>query len=362
MAAWVSKLVGVFGKQPAPLSEEPWEVTCGCGQVYKGMRTASPQQLECQNCDERILIYPLSVYPPLPGGRRTLASVPKSTAPSSTAVPSGGVTNLVSLESPVPSTARMERLVSPQPPRSALLTPLRVVSLLMLVIVGTTIVWKMKDHRRLQAEADFAQQADAGFAALEAGDFFEAETAFQAAAHAADLLQLEHGRSQQVRQYARELKAINQLANYSPGEIFERGEAMLQTESAEECERELLRLMEDRWTIFSGEILKRPDDSGEMRVVYDLPIIHHGSPSVYRDDSPLLSEWLANQDRKAVVLATRWKSCRKIDGAWVIQMDPEATFLWSHLDTLRPSGLMIEGDDPAVIDLLQQQSQMLGLE
>src|SRR5262245_57245230 len=72
MRAWLSRITQAFVRDRRP-PEEHFSVECRCGERHQGIRTEQPQQLICPVCENRVFIFPRSVYPPIKSRSRSAA-------------------------------------------------------------------------------------------------------------------------------------------------------------------------------------------------------------------------------------------------------------------------------------------------
>ena len=270
----------------------------------------------------------------------------------------------------------------------SLFTPLRLVVLSLLTVVGLTGWWQWDRSARSSAAADFKIEADAGTAALQKGNHVEAEQHFRLAANAADRLQRTDSVAEQARQKHRQLTALNSLLSRSLLELIEAARAARLRENALAAESEFANLHAGRWLVLQGDVTPPTTPNASKTVlweqqvqIFDEPLILTASPSVFSKISATLSlpttptdapaesvtsvsSALNDLGQREVLFSAQVESLRwdAEKGAWVLTLKSSSVFLWTDYDLLLAIGLPPDElhTEAQLRAMLAEQSRWIG--
>lgn len=388
MSGWLSRAKEAFSGREAEAAPEPVEIACPCGRSVKATRRASFQRVFCKGCGEPFFLLPLDVYPrPVMKVRK----VKPSPAEPATNMPASGKSQAVATAPTRPSVDIQAELSKFLVKVRAQFTPLRLIVLSLLVVIGWTGWWQWDRAARSHAKDDFDVSTKAGTAALQKPDFVEAAQHFDRAAHAADLLRRSDPAAEQARQRFRQLTAINSLLTRSMLELLEAAQATRQKEHVAAAEAEFLNLHAGRWLVLQSEITPTADSAAspvspwEHRIqvrddtlwlIATLPVFAkvkspttpNSAPaadvSIPPDSQPQNAVTLNNLGQREVLFAVQVESLKwnADKSAWVLTLKPSSGFLWTDYDLLLAAGL---GQDELHTEaqlrgLLLEQSRWIG--
>ena len=193
MSGWLSRAKGAFGGREAESVPEPIEIACPCGRRIEATRRPGFQRVLCKECGEPFFLLPLDVYPrPVMKIRKVKPPKPavRTKSPSSTpdAKPTGKPRAKTESLPSRPSIDLQKTLTVWTGKVRAQFTPLRLIMLCLLTVVGLTGWWQWNRAAQSGAETDFRAATEAGEAALQKKEFVEAARQFDRAADAANIL------------------------------------------------------------------------------------------------------------------------------------------------------------------------------
>lgn len=387
MSGWLSRAKGAFGGREAESAPEPIEIACPCGRKVEATRRRDFQRVLCKGCGEPFFLLPLDVYP------RPVMKVRKVKPPKSdTKTKSAPAQPDAKTEAaPVRPSIDLQKDLSVFASRvRAQFTPLRMIVLSLLVVIGLTGWWQWTRAARSGAELDFKTASEAGQAALRKKDFVEAAQHFARAAHAADILQRHDVPAEQVRQRFRQLTAINSLLTRSLTDLLESAKAGRLKGDTAAVESEFSSLHAGRWVVLQSEVAPASEPSNpqsasvwEQRVQMDgesflltgsLPIfskVPATLPSLAPPDGnaapeaqPQLVLGLNDLGQREVLFAAQVESL-KWNGAqsvWVLTLQSSSGFLWTDFDLLEPTGLQPDElrTEPQLRAMLLEQGRWIG--
>lgn len=279
-------------KAPAPAIAVPFEVTCLCGTVARGLRQPRHQVLTCAGCGRRVFILPLSPY---------LADA--LTAP------------------PAPTPHPSPRARSPwhRPLLAALLTLLAAAA-----ILTALLPYLLHLTFPQPAPRTFADYMHAGQRALAQGKFQSAARELRTAwgwqnAHR-DEVSLAQRR--QLTQLYRQADLLSDLLSESLEEILRHAADLIR--DPEEWRREFAKRYKGKAVVFDAEV--RPDPARQFQLDY----------VVFQDDRPAqleltdvqLLHLLPLQKPERLLIGLR---LARVDleagGVWVIRFEPDSGVL-----------------------------------
>ena len=385
MSGWFSRAKEALGGRAAPPEPEPIELPCPCGRKVEALRREKFQRVLCKTCGEPFFVLPFDVYPrpvlkrPRPAKQKQPASPAKSEKPSVAETPAKPAVDVkVVLQK---AAVRMR----------SLFTPLRVIVVSLLIVIGGTGWWQWGRAARSLAEVDFKAALDEGQDKLQKKEFATADIAFAKAASAADVLERHDHHAEQARQWHRELTAINSQLQRTPIEILKTASETAKTAGPAAAESEFLNLNSGRWVVLHSEI--SPSAAGgsvtpwEQRVQLGTDsLIMTASLSVFGKVTgstvavpasllPMPNEvvvapatavaFVNDLGQREVLFAAQVESLRwdATASAWRLTLKPESGFLWVNFDLLSAAGLTPDElrTEAQLKSLLADQARWMGV-
>lgn len=399
MSGWLSRAKGAFGGREAEISPEPIEIACPCGRKVEALRRRDFQRVLCKNCGEPFFLLPLDVYPrPVMKVRKV-----KPPKPDLKKKPAAGTKSPPAQPDPKTATAPTRPSIDLRKDLSIVggrvrrqFTPLRLMVLSLLAVIGLTGWWQWTRAARSGAEFDFKTANEAGLAAIQKKDFVEAAQQFARAANAVDLLQRHDVSAEQARQRFRQLTAINSLLQRSLVEVLKAAKDGRQKGEFAAVESEFASLHAGRWVVLESEVTpaSSPSDPAtvsvwEQRVQFDgEALVLTGSLSIFAkvlappsplsapdgnaapDAQPQFMFALNDLGQREVLFAAQVESLKwnAAQSVWVLTLKSSSGFLWTDYDLLQPTGLQPDErptepnlrSEPQVRALLLEQSRWIG--
>ena len=387
MSSWLSRAKGALSGREANVAPEPIEFACPCGRKVEAVRHSAFQRVLCNGCGEPFFLLPLDVYPrPVMKIRKVkslkTAETSKSKSPDKSAEPVEAATKPAAVD----VQAKRKAVVAKVRSR---FTPLRLIVLCLLAVIGLTGWWQWNRAARSSAEVEFKTATAAGTAALQKPDFVEAALHFGRAAEAADVLQRTDVAAEKARQRFRQLTALNSLLTRSLFEVVESARATRLREDVRAAESEFAILHTGRWVVLQSEVVPPADPAiaktvlWEQRIqIFDEPLFLIASPPVFSkvqanshlpaatpdsataDAPPSSVSALNDLGQREVMFAVQVESL-KWDvqrGAWVLNLKSSSGFLWTDYDLLLAAGLPPDElhTEAQLRALLTEQSRWIG--
>lgn len=359
MSGWLSRAKEALSGREAEVPPEPVEIACPCGRKVEATRRPTFQRVLCKGCGEPFFLLPLDVYP------RPVMKVRKVKPPKTaetTKTKSSGKSATATAEAP--ATPRIDlhaELATALTKVRTQFTPLRIIVLSLLAVIGLTGWWQWDRSARSSAEVDFKTATEAGMAALQKPDWIEAAQHFGRAAAAADLLHRTDAPAEQARQRFRQLTALNSMLTRSLLELIEAAKATRLRENALAAESEFANLHAGRWLVLQSEItpLAAPATSPgvlwEQRIqLFDESLILTASlpvfakvqatssvPAATPDAPPVVMPAVNDLGQREIVFAAQVESLKwdVEKTAWVLTLKSSTGFLWTDYDLLLVAGL-----------------------
>lgn len=384
MSGWLTAATNAFRKK----SEAPpqtFEIRCGCGKIVAGERLRAEQMIVCPACKTSLLIFPASVYPllraPLPkkvlkAARATAGDAPVTTArQSETAAPADVARSrrrpvasvagekIANVQAPETAPGRLRRSFGPENldrMRRRLLTPLRMVMLCVVLVIGAT-VWWISHLRALDRARDvLANVPKIADESLEEGNSAEAARQFARLGKAVDVLGRDDSQSHRWRQLARETAAISDLATSPLHDIVQ--EAADAETSPEGWSNAFRVNYRDGWVVIDAPVRRSNGGAEGVRYEIDFPLVAGEHRGKLMAEIPALEKVLAEKGAATrVIFAGQLADCRLSsdrEPIWQIELRPETGFLWASAETYRLAGLP---DDAETLKVLDSQSRLLGI-
>jgi hypothetical protein len=262
---------------------------------------------------------------------------------------------------------------------------LRLIVASLVAVIGITGWWQWSRAARSSADLDFQAATEAGEAALQKQDFFEARTQYARAAEAADTLQRHDVPAEQARQRARQLTAILSPMNRSLAEILEGAKTRRAAGDIASVEGEFASLHAGRWMALETSVTPDSAAAGPWEqsvTIDDETLVLTGSlsifakvpatsspPSVLPDNAnpnapPHLLLELNDLGQRPILLAAqveslKWNAERS---AWLLTLKPSSALLWSDYELLVTTGLQDSElrTEQQLRALLHEQARWIG--
>jgi hypothetical protein len=389
MSGWLSRAKSAFGGREAEISPEPIEIACPCGCKVEAMRRRDFQRVLCKNCGEPFFLLPLDVYPrpvmkvrkfkpPKPDVKKKSASVAKTSTAQTASAPSRPTIDLGKNLSAFGTQVRNQ------------FTPLRLMVLSLVAVIGLTGWWQWNRAARSAAELDFKAAMELGQAALQKKAFVEAAEHFALAARAVDVLGQHDVPAEQARQLYRQLTVINSLMNPSLIELLISAKEGRAKGEVAAIESEFASLHAGRWIVLQSEATPATEPAKsakasiwEQRLQLDgETLLLTGSLSIFSKvraptsplaapegnavpDAPLEQAIVLNDlGQREVLFAAQAESLKwnKDDSVWVLKLKSSTGCLWTDYDLLVEIGLPPDDlhNEPHLRALLLEQSRWIG--
>lgn len=393
MPNWLSAAKRAFQNQP-PKEPERFEIRCGCETLVTGLRTREPQQVTCPSCMHVLLVFPESLYPlpkPLkpkpvktaekgkgarPGASQALAS-PAATAAERK--PSGrpeaeGATAATVAEPAAPTESALRRSLLQSSERitqvrKAVLnrrhfTPLRMVVLVMCLVLGLTGYWMVRRRAREQATQTLTEALKAGRKALDEDDLLSAGSEFRRAAAALDVLRQTDATARSTRQTARELTAINGLADKSLRDLLAEGAETARAGNAESWKDIFRSSYHGNWLVLDTVVTPLPVENPRepTEFLIDLPVSSGENQLLLHLKSSEFEGVERDGRPRRMVLAVQLRDCirdAERPNVWRLMLDEKTPFLWTDANLLQRIGWPREA---ALEQLIREQAQWAGVE
>ncbi len=395
MSGWLSRAKGAFGGREAEIALEPIEIACPCGRKVEATRRRDFQRVLCKNCGEPFFLLPLDVYPrPVMKVRKVKPTKPDpktKSAPPKSEAKSEAKSDAKTEVAPAQPGIDLQKDLSIFAGRvRAQFTPLRMIVLSLLVVIGLTGWWQWARATRSDAELVFKTASEAGQVALQKKAFVEAAEHFLRAADAADILQRHDVPAEQVRQRFRQLTAINSLMTRSLTDLLEAAKAGRLKGDFAAVESEFASLHAGRWVVLQSEVMPASEPADpktvsvwEQRVQMDgesflltgsLPIFSKvpATPptpvpldgNAAPDAPPQLVLGLNDLGQREVLFAAQVESLKwnGAESVWVLKLKSTSGFLWTDFELLEPTGFQPDElrTEPQLRAMLLEQGRWIG--
>lgn len=332
-----------------------WEKTCLCGQVMQGERAEGMLQLQCQECQRKHLILPISTYPE---PQRVRKKRKRKEGPPVTAIATqqlGRLTKVLQIGLRTFLLALQRKLINLLKSIWQAFTPLRiaVLALTVVLLIGTSVIWRQQSRESaVRTLREAVALADEAFAAEQWGT---AATEYHRAAEAIVYLNRTDPLALEVLQKHRELDAFDQICQLSLAEILK--EAGRPGQSITDWERFFRLQVADKW-LFSEGWLTPVDFAGQPGLRQVIPL----------EEGTIVIEWPASELSDAtelsghLLLAGQYAQIERSDLPgidWIVRM--KSPFLCCYEQTARRLGFELESPwmpEESLLQLLQRQRQL----
>ena len=364
MSSWLSRAKEALSGREAVVAPEPIEFACPCGRKVEATRRSTFQRVLCQECGEPFFLLPLDVYPrPVMKVRKVKPSKSAEPAQSKSSGKSAAPAEAAPKRAAIDLQAKRQAVVAKA---RRLVTPLRLIVLSLLAVIGLTGWWQWNRSARSAADLDFKTATAAGMEALQKPDFVEAAQHFGRAAAAADLLKRTDVAAEQARQRFRQLTALNSLLTRSLFEVVESARATRLRDNVLAAESEFANLHAGRWVVLQSEVSPPADPTiatavaWEQRIqIFDEPLFLTATLPVFSKvqatsllpaaspDAPLANapppsvSALNDLGQREVMFAAQVESLKwnAEKAAWVLTFKSSSGFLWTDYGLLLAAGL-----------------------
>ena len=365
MSSWLTRAKEALSGREAEAPLESIEIACPCGRHFEAARRRAFQRVLCKTCGEPFFLLPIDVYP-RPVMKVRKVKPPKSVEPTKSKPIGKSTTASESAPFSPPVTARID--VQAQSAATVAkvrtqFTPLRLIVLSLLAVVGLTGWWQWDRAARTSAVIDFKTATEAGMAALEKANFVEAAQHFRVAADAVDRLQRTDPAAEQARQKFRQLTALNSLLTRSLSELIEAARATRLRDNVLAAESEFANLHAGRWLVLQGDVTPPTSPPASSAVLWEQQIQIFDEPLILTASSPVFSKIqaasslpAATSDAQAesstasvlndlgqceILFAAQVESLKwNVEkAAWVLTLKSSSGFLWTDYDLLIVAGL-----------------------
>lgn len=379
MPNWLTKASGALSRQTEEVPQT-FQLTCECSEKHNGQRKTRPQRIICQTCGAALFVLPKNVYPPpkarparKAGRKRRRADGPPtgpglpSTQDMAAAVRRGMIGVAGGLGSGLGAAGRAVRQQTTSAVAASarsvrgFFSPFRLVLAGMALMLLATGYLAIQAHSRELARESFREGLEAGQAALAQDDLLAARNHFAAAATAVETLDTHDAQSNLVRQLHRETTAMTNLAPGSLFEMLEEGESAQKKNGDITWEDFFRSRYEGSWFVLQAPVRR---DGSSFVLDFRYTIGADRRRVTVRADVSDFDRVSTEGDAANVLFAAPVIGCELTDAQdeWIVTLDGEEGFLWSHLDNLRPLGFFNSEwvDEEEIAALLDAQTELLG--
>ncbi len=455
MASWFNW----GGSKTVRSNEKPLRHVCRCGLAKDVIRADQIQRLTCSACGELGILLPRDVYlgsgpqaetgpsqpaQPTPKTRSSRPGAARSRRANTTA----GRARPASNDTTKPTTASKSNTTPPQParklksesppkavaepaepaeplvtrrgiqsessyaPHRRRVTPFRLVAVSMLVVIGLTGWWSVRQYRLSRDAGQLGEWTRKGLESFESGAFTVAAADLGRAADVLDRLGRDDPVAAMIRQRSREAEAAGGVVSESLVEILDTADRIGQSGSADAWQSQFDRDHRGRWIVMqsilepqqlpmsaagAGAGLDEREGKPEpvvggfeaefpfavgdrlVRLVGRLPDLallpDWGDPAKGSSDDPIKDP--ANEGPLPVIFAAQLEAIH-LDSdtdTWRIELTAGTSFLWSDIGSLRHLGFLSGTNPDADLDvnlvdnwaerqisrILKLQAQAIGL-
>ncbi|MEZ6057621.1 MAG: hypothetical protein R3C01_13050 [Planctomycetaceae bacterium] len=251
-------------------------------------------------------------------------------------------------------------------------TPLRLVALALVVTIVSLVAWMVHRNHVEHALSVLRPSAEAGLVAFEKGDLKEAEEKLLVAVKALDLLEQDDLFARQTRQAYREATASHGLLWGDVLSILDDAEAATEVAAKErkiaaqqprepgeefnpppldeKWRSRFSGLHQGRWVLFESPIVEQQvtdrqestgtlmtDRGGRFRVEVGFAVGKKPRRVEVWADLPDFNRLTPEQRSQSVIFAGQLSRCELSfdESTWIIELDPQSSFLWAGTDTYR---------------------------
>lgn len=357
-----------------------YDLECECGSRISGQRSATSKQVNCPDCHTTLFILPTNVYPATPsvdsdviggsfGNRLRVViteAIPllgrQSAAPKT--APSRPDSKKKKPRKDDESQPAPRRWTIPRPsiprfnPIQALrrtFTPLRLLALSMVALVGVTSYWVYNSRQQEAAKQIWRESTDTIQQLITAEEFESLEEALLAATQAGARIGQQGPEWRATRNLLQETQAVTnvtfetltQLLNDLAELPADEGQSLGGLESA----------LTEGVFVMDGYI--DPAGSGDREFTVDVPVMSGDSRVVVSLVLPELAEYMARNESRRFVFAFRVDAVSVArqtgsSNAWQIDLAPDSFVLMTSEPHCRRLGFTMDSD-PTLEEVLTRQ-------
>lgn len=245
-------------------------------------------------------------------------------------------------------------------PARRLVTPLRLVVLLIVAAIGLTVFLVSHQRSLATARQTFRAAREAGLEDFEQQRWAESIEHLEAASQAAAALGLDDAQSRLVEQRLIEATVCSELAAFSLVEGLERADA--EAEAGGEYADSFADYFGDAWILIDSNVFQ--DSVNEARIYrIEFPVLIGGRTVELETTSSALDPMFADTKTSRVCLAAQVEFIRREQQRWIVRLNPTSIRLWTSNSALKYVGMQDElSESDSLTRLLDRQSQIQGLE
>ena len=302
---------------------------------HAGTRRRRHQQILCKECGTALFVLPLDAYPaPTKTGSKKRKRPGESQRSGGAALKARDAVNQLAERAGQKASNTVNSFVNAL---RWVCSPVKLaIYAVIMVVVGTG--WYVTHQQAItQAETDIVTEAEAGFRALQEGEYNRADEHLNVAAAAVRILDRTDEPSRRIEQAAREAKVLANLAPISVVELVRRVDQSGVESDGKWKPTERISF-EDQWIAFDATVEKR---SGKYAVT--LPIKVGDRANIFiRVDCDRLNDVPFEDSSQILTFAGKIESVEQVSSAWNVIMDPESVFLWESPDLYAKLGFVID--------------------
>lgn len=371
---WISKAAGALKGDDSP--GQAFNLFCECGQQHQGVRRQKWQRIVCRACGGSIFVLQKDPYPP-PKERPEAKVAPPTAVEIDDEVPiepEGIVEKRAEREAisrprlkpkPPPTEAKPHPEVVAAPslvqPKSRLLTPLRIVLLLILGIGSLTIYGVIRSSQKTRATTDLKAALDGIQNSIDTGAWVDARNQLETAVRAMEVLDRSETEIAPFRQQLKETTAMTSLASQPVSDLL--SEADKARSSGEEALKQYQFKVRGQYLFVEGRAERQiTDQTARVQHRIELPLVvgKQSLPAYVVLQSTDVARYLERQDTGELLVAAKIVSMDPTPQAWEIRTEPDSVVLWANTKTYEGLGFSQE-DTAAVVDTLEKQAASLGV-
>lgn len=364
--------------------EIPFELTCECGEVVRGIRRTRGIQKQCEQCGETLFVLPMNVYPAtksvksevIGGGFRDRLKVvvteifpakkKKPTQPPARLTNSD--TTTAAENAAVPAAANAAQVAEP-PKRKPFkipridfrkvarqtFTPFRLVIIAMICVVGFTGFWLVQQQAKEAARQVWLTSVDQIELLLSEGKTVDLESQLKETVAAGRVLAKSDEEWRRTFNLYQEAKAINRLAASDlltafhgaydkSGQLSDSGLGEIRNASTS--------------GVFVFDTFLRPDVNNEGFFLFEIPAAPGHQPVTGAVGLPQLQKFLDAIPDQRILFAASVDSVvapdRQRQLSWRIELAPASLVLLTSTELCESLGLSVD-DEPELADILDRQ-------
>lgn len=318
-----------------------YDIHCQCGEKITGPRAADTRLLPCPACERLHYVLPTNPYPEprkIKPKKKRKAGKP---AASVLAMVKGGLsvaTKAIGSRAGKAATGAKNKAVSTATWTRRQITPLRVISASILLVLALTLWYGVSTRNYSQAQVLFSDAWANAQEKLQARDMNAADEQLQLAVKALNTLRPGDALEHQVRQLGRELFTLNHLSSYDMFDIATDAQSYASNHTLGLWPTRFTTLYQGSWMIFDLRIKQAENGKGAgPHFEFGQDLVIESTPIVIQAALPCLKNLEVGETHERVIIAAQlddWKFENAGGDHWVISLKPETAFLWCHPETL----------------------------